>query len=43
MNVKKTSVINPKTEKITFNDLEFDVTAALSIQITDSQFFPKEI
>jgi len=40
---KGTSVVDPKTEKITFNDLEFDKTKPMRIQITDSLFFPKEI
>lgn len=40
---KGTSVLDPKTEKITFNDLEFDKTKPMRIQITDSLFFPKEI
>ena len=40
---KGTSVVDPKTEKITFNDLEFDKTKPMRIQITDSLFFPKGI
>ena len=40
---KGTSLVDPKTEKITFNDLEFDKTTPMTIQITDSLSFPKEI
>ena len=40
---KGTSVVDPKIEKITFNDLEFDKTKPMRIQITDWLFFPKEI
>jgi len=40
---KGTSVVDPKTENITFNDLEFDKTKPMRIQITSSLAFPKEI
>ena len=40
---KGTSVVDPKTKKITFNDLEFDKTDPISIRFTDSSSFPKEI
>jgi hypothetical protein len=38
-----TSIVDPKIEKLTFNDLEFDKTAPMRIKITDSLYFPKEI
>ena len=41
--LKVTSVLDPKTEKITFNDFEFDENKRMRIQFTDSLFFPKEI
>jgi len=40
---KETSIVDPKTENITFNDLEFDKTKPMRIQITNSLSFPKEI
>jgi hypothetical protein len=40
---KGTSIVDPKTENITFNDLEFDKTKPMRIQITNSLSFPKEI
>ena len=40
---KGTSIIDSKTENITFNDLEFDKTKPMRIQITNSLSFPKEI
>ena len=40
---ERTSFVNPKTEKITFNDLEFDKTQPMRIKITDSLSFPKGI
>ena len=41
--LKGTSLIDPKTEKITFKDLEFDKTKPVRIKIADSLSFPKEI
>ena len=41
--LKGTSVVDPKTEKITFNDLEFDQNKPMTIQFTDSLFFPKKM
>jgi hypothetical protein len=38
---KGTSFIDPKAENITFNDLEFDKTKPMRIQITNSLSFPK--
>ena len=40
---KGTSILDPKTEKITLNDLEFDKTKPMRIQITNSLSFSKEI
>lgn len=40
---KGTSIVDPKTENITLNDLEFDKTKPMRIQITNSLAFPKEI
>jgi len=40
---KGTSVVDPKTEKITFTDLECNKTKPMRIQIIDSLFFPKEV
>jgi hypothetical protein len=34
-------MINPKTEKITFSELEFDKTEPIRIKITNSLSFPK--
>ena len=41
--VKGLSVVDTITENISFNDLEFDKTDPISITITDSFYFPKEI
>lgn len=41
--LKGTSLVDPKTKNITFNDLEFDKTKPIRIQITNSLSFPKEI
>jgi uncharacterized protein YjbI with pentapeptide repeats len=40
---KGTSILNPKTENVTFNDLEFDENKPMSIRFTNSLYFPKEI
>ena len=36
-----TCLVDPKTEKITFDELEFDKNKPMRIQITDSLSFPK--
>ena len=38
-----TSIINPKAEKITSKNLEFDKTKPMKIKITDSLSFPERI
>ena len=41
--LKGTSMVDPKTENITLNDLEFDKTKPMRLQITNPLSFSKEI